>query len=139
MSTGISGSFSGGKSDPIIGGYQLSLIPFPNRPKWAVYIRALSEDEVVCLFLNNVISTGRYELNFKTETQPSTLLPLNYGSYESSKDGEYVTTPEYTGFVTITRADTINYIVSGTFEFIAVNRKNPSKTTKITAGRFDVK
>ncbi len=113
------------------------MIPFPNRPKWRVYIQAISQEEVVYLFLNNVISTGRYELNFKTETQPGNLRPLNYGSYESSKNGEYVTTPEYTGFVNITRADTVNAIVSGTFEFTAVNRRDPSKTVRITKGRFD--
>ncbi len=50
----------------------------------------------------------------------------------------YVTTNVYTGRVNVTKADTLTGLVAGTFEFTAVNRRDPSKTLRVTEGRFDV-
>ncbi len=44
----------------------------------------------------------------------------------------------YTQF-NITKLDTINRIISGTFEFDAVNEKDDTDTVKIRQGRFDCK
>jgi len=44
-----------------------------------------------------------------------------------------------TGTITITKLDTVNKIISGTFEFTAENEKDPSNIMKITEGRLDVK
>jgi hypothetical protein len=52
--------------------------------------------------------------------------------------GCYMTSSMHTGKVQFTRIDTINRIVSGTFEFSAID-KNTGKTIKVTDGRFDIK
>jgi len=76
-------------------------------------------------------------LKYLTETKPNALFPLNYASVHFGD--EYVTTNVYTGWVNVTKADTAAGIVAGTFELTAVNRRDPSKTLRVTDGRFDVK
>ena len=49
----------------------------------------------------------------------------------------YGTTSVYTGQVQITRADVAQRIASGTFEFTAVSNLDPTKTVRVTSGRFD--
>jgi hypothetical protein len=51
--------------------------------------------------------------------------------------GCYMTSSLYTGKVRFTRIDTVNRIVSGTFEFSAIDN-NTGKTINVTDGRFDV-
>ena len=51
--------------------------------------------------------------------------------------GCYMTSSLYTGKVRFTRIDSVNRIVSGTFQFSAID-KNSGKTINITDGRFDV-
>jgi Family of unknown function (DUF6252) len=51
--------------------------------------------------------------------------------------GDYFTTTEYNGTVTITHIDKTNFIVSGLFEFEAYST-DCSKVIKITEGRFDI-
>ncbi|MBC8151666.1 MAG: hypothetical protein H7Z72_02015 [Bacteroidetes bacterium] len=48
----------------------------------------------------------------------------------------YVTSSKYTGWVSITKADTATGIVSGTFEFKAATPSG--KTVTVSNGRFDV-
>ncbi|MDJ1497667.1 DUF6252 family protein, partial [Cytophagaceae bacterium DM2B3-1] len=66
-----------------------------------------------------------------------TLNPLNYAAYFPGNGKAYVTTPEYQGTVTITRADTVNYIISGRFEFTVYDPES-KHTIHITDGRFDI-
>ena len=47
-----------------------------------------------------------------------------------------MTNDQFTGSVTITRADSVAQVVSGTFEFTAVNAQT-GETRKVTKGRFD--
>ncbi len=96
------------------------------------------DDESVFIYLRKATQTGIYPLNFLTETKPNALFPLNYGSVRLGSN-EYVTTNVYTGWVNVTKADTLTGIVAGTFEFTAVNRRDPSKALRVTDGRFDVK
>lgn len=49
----------------------------------------------------------------------------------------YITTTNQIGQLTITKLDTINHIISGTFYFDAVKLDN-GEIVKITEGRFDV-
>jgi len=51
--------------------------------------------------------------------------------------GCYMTSSIHTGKVRFTRIDTTNKIVSGTFEFSAID-KSSGKTITVTDGRFDV-
>jgi hypothetical protein len=51
-------------------------------------------------------------------------------------DNKYVTTATVSGQFVITKLDTLKQIVSGTFNFNAVNNSND--TVKVTNGRFDM-
>jgi hypothetical protein len=84
--------------------------------------------------LNNVKTPGVYSLNEHTG---------NYVYYVERKiipTGEWKTNSQYTGSVNVTKTDTVNKIVSGTFEFQAAtdNAYNNAPIT-VTEGRFDVK
>ena len=58
----------------------------------------------------------------------------------SNSNGEtYVTDAQHTGQIELTRADTVNFIASGLFEFTAVSTLDPTKMVTITNGRFDRK
>src|SRR5687768_16795308 len=105
-----------------------------------IYIDALDNEEEIEIYLRDVFNTGEYALNFTTVPRPDNLYPKNYGLYTVSKNNatiSYITTAAHTGKVNILNRDTINKIVSGTFEFTAVN--NNGGTVKITEGRFDIK
>jgi hypothetical protein len=62
---------------------------------------------------------------------------LTEGSYSSDMDF-YYTDAIYTGKITLTRFDTINYIISGTFSFDA-KHFSTGEIIHITGGRFDSK
>ncbi len=120
------GGFSG--IDPVNGGFFRDIN--------TIYIRAYDKEESVQLYLLNVFSAGEYPLNFNTLPKPDNLDPESYGLYENATS-RYITTSEHTGKVTISNRDTVNKIISGTFEFTAVNSNG--KTVKVTKGRFDVR
>ncbi|HEX2630900.1 MAG TPA: DUF6252 family protein [Chitinophagaceae bacterium] len=91
------------------------------------------------LRIKNVIATGVYPLN--TTTTPGTSA-ASYGYYVKrnvTPENEWITSATYTGSVTITHLDTVNRIVSGTFEFNALNLYNAPEPLSVTEGRFDVK
>ncbi len=88
------------------------------------------------LFVRQVDRIGIYPLNLSTGTAPGALVPYNYGLYFNSSS-QFMTNPGHTGSVTITRADTVNKIVSGTFEFSGYDPQT-KQTISITEGRFDV-
>lgn len=104
--------------------------------KNTIYIRAYNDNESIQFYLKDVFNAGVYLFNTTTLPMPDNLYPESYGLY-SNANGTYVTTYAYTGKVTISNRDTINSIVSGRFEFTAVN--SSGKTVKITDGRFDIK
>ena len=54
-------------------------------------------------------------------------------------ENEWVTNDQYTGTVNITKIDTVNKFVSGTFQFTAINLYNAPQPLSVTEGRFDVK
>jgi len=88
-------------------------------------------------FLNitilNVTGTGEFRLGSDSGQ--------GAGTYGTSANEQWTTTETETGTVKITKFDTQNKIVSGTFSFKCKN-PNPSATPQIrdiTDGRFDVK
>lgn len=90
------------------------------------------------IFIKAVRDTGVYYLNTTVSypTQAS-----NYAYYVKRKVtplNEWITSSQYTGSVTITRCDTINHIVSGMFQFNAINMYNDPASLTVTEGRFDV-
>jgi Family of unknown function (DUF6252) len=119
---------------PVDGGYQAN-------PKYAVYIRAYKKrggaNEAIRIYLNNVTKPGTYSLNYDTGYDPQEVRPENHATYSTYyPDTFYGTTAQVGGTVTITRADTVAGIVSGTFSFTAVDKDG--NQVKITSGRFDV-
>jgi hypothetical protein len=90
------------------------------------------------LFIKNITGPGNYPLNTTTGYPGAN---VSYGYYVHRKftpDNEWITSAEYTGTITITRADIANHIVSGTFSFQAINLYNTPQPINITEGRFDV-
>lgn len=92
------------------------------------------------IYIKNMSTTGTYQLNANTNIYPN-----QSGSYayylkrEINPLNEWITSSKYTGTVTITKRDTINHIVSGTFEFTAGSIDSSASPITVTDGRFDVK
>lgn len=95
-----------------------------NRSINRIYIKAQIEN----LELNKI-----YELNQNPD------LNFNYASYTNNEGISYSTQPtsNYIGKLKIIRIDLQNQIVSGTFEFKAID--NNGNVVNITDGRFDKK
>jgi hypothetical protein len=63
---------------------------------------------------------------------------LNDAAAYQGPGGTFFTGPPHTGRLVLTRADTTAGILSGTFEFRAVDRKT-GEVVEVTDGRFDVR
>jgi hypothetical protein len=87
-----------------------------------------NDDQSLTLFLPNAIIGD----NFFSQTLPGL---INYAEFYNG-NRRYQTSSVNTGKVTITRADTVSKILSGTFEFVG-GRGNEKVT--VTEGRFDIK
>lgn len=117
---------------PVNGGF----LVIYNAAGLGIYVSTYAKNKQrIELYLND-FRTGRYELNGNTQPIPVSVSPKDYGLYESSEGDDYVTSSKYTGSITITKADTLTHIVSGTFEFEAVSPTG--KTVTVSNGRFDV-
>lgn len=90
--------------------------------------------------VGDVRTTGRIDLNQVAQpTYPSLTPPFASFKYSKPFPGrEFLTGPDATGHLTITRLDTVARIVAGTFEFQA-RETNGTGTVTVTDGRFDVK
>lgn len=90
------------------------------------------------IFIKHMSITGTYSLNTVTSNYPTQ--NANYAYYVKRKItplNEWITNDQYTGTVTITKND--NHIVSGTFQFQAINKYNNPQPLTVTDGRFDVR
>lgn len=91
------------------------------------------------IFLKDIMGPGTFLLN---NTVPYPTSSASYGYYVKRKLSplnEWITSSTHTGSVTITRLDPVNKIVSGVFEFNAVNLYNNPEPIAVTSGRFDIK
>ena len=116
---------------PIEGGFYLQ--PGLN-DKRVIEIAARSTDKTQVVLFVEEAKIGVYDLNMDTPTRGA-LTPRSYGLYRSPAGVDFVTSSTHTGKVTITRADTVADIISGTFFFEASDARG--NVVKITAGRFD--
>ena len=92
------------------------------------------------LYVKNIVGIGTYLLNQTTDIYPNA--SASYGYYVKRKINplnEWITSPQYSGKVVITKWDLNNDIVSGTFEFSAASTDNSADPITVTEGRFDVK
>lgn len=90
------------------------------------------------IYIKQMITTGTYSLNTVTANYPSQ--GASYGYYVKRKVtplNEWITNDQYTGTVTITKNS--DHIVSGTFQFQAINLYNNPQPLTVTEGRFDVR
>lgn len=93
----------------------------------------------ISLYVPDIRSTGTFELNQPARPALANSNPA-YASFSYSKpapDEVYLTGPQATGRLIITRFDTVTHVVAGTFEFTA-ERMN-SSPVRVTEGRFDLK
>ncbi|MGZ5285858.1 MAG: hypothetical protein ACXWB9_01680 [Flavisolibacter sp.] len=92
------------------------------------------------IHLKNITGTGVFQLNQQTNKYPQE--SASYGYFIKRKFmplNEWITGPQHTGTVNVTRFDTQNHIISGTFSFTAGSMDNTASPISVTEGRFDVK
>ncbi len=93
----------------------------------------------ITLFIKNATEPGVYHFNQSSDGPPSTAVSYAYYVKRNiTPENEWITSNLYTGSVTITKIDTINRFVSGTFQFNALNMYNDPIPLSVTDGRFDV-
>jgi hypothetical protein len=89
--------------------------------------------------LVSVTDIGVYTLN-SNATHPSLVSSYCYYVKRNlTPQNEWITSTANTGSVTITKLDLTNKIVSGTFQFNALNIYNAPEPLAVTEGRFDIK
>jgi len=91
------------------------------------------------IYLGHVTETGMYNLNVNTVEGS---FSGNYGYFVKrnlTPYNEWITSSLFTGSVTLTRYDTTARIISGNFQFNALNLYNAPDTLRVTNGRFDLK
>ncbi|HEX4877223.1 MAG TPA: hypothetical protein VFV31_11175 [Chitinophagaceae bacterium] len=89
-------------------------------------------------FLMDVTGPGVYRLN-STSSYPTQA--VSYGYYVKrnlTPTNEFMTSATHTGTVTITKLDTVNFIVSGTFQFTASDIFGADPPITVSEGRFDI-
>jgi len=92
------------------------------------------------IYLQNATKPGTYLLNQITSHFPNH--SASYAYYVERRftpTNEWITNNQYSGKVEVTRLDTVNNIISGTFEFNAINLYNAPQPITVSDGRFDVK
>lgn len=92
------------------------------------------------LFLYNVTAPGTYALNTSTSSGVNAI--ASYGLYierKVSPIGNWITDPQHTGSITVTRLDPVAKIISGTFYFTGKDIMGTAGPVTVTEGRFDVK
>lgn len=86
----------------------------------------------VTLIIQSLKKVGTYPLK-----KDSNVAEVNDFNFKDSK--KFITSSNNAGEIKISKVDLANKIISGTFNFIAEDAKNPSNTITVTDGRFDVK
>jgi uncharacterized protein DUF6252 len=126
---------------PFPGAAKLEASYFPSGVRISARNLASSPTETEFeFFINNVDAPGTYPLNTTTQVYPNQT--ASYGYYvlrTFTPKNEWVTSSTIGGAVNITKNDTVNHIISGTFQFDAVNMYGNPDTLHATEGRFDIK
>ncbi|RUA35318.1 MAG: hypothetical protein DSY77_02810 [Bacteroidetes bacterium] len=98
--------------------------------------------DYVFLYIPNLKTAGEYELGNSTGSTMYENYSPNHAIVflgDDKNDGEKYLSFENGGEINITRYDSINSIVSGTFEFDVIKESDPfSDTLSVTEGRFDI-
>lgn len=92
------------------------------------------------LYIQNITGPGTFLLNQNTGKFPAH--SGSYGYYVERRftpTNEWITSAHHTGKIEVTKFDLANKIISGTFEFSALNLYGTSVPLTVSGGRFDVK
>jgi hypothetical protein len=92
------------------------------------------------IYIKDLNGPGVYPLN--QNTLPYPYHTASYGYYVSRRFNpinEWITSSQFTGVVNITLDDSVNHIISGTFQFDALNMYSSPDTLRVRDGRFDIK
>lgn len=92
------------------------------------------------IYIKNLNGPGVYPLNQSTAEFPNQSASYGYYVYRRINPiNQWITGPQFSGVVNIMLDDRVNHIVSGTFQFDALNLYGTPDTLHVTDGRFDVK
>jgi len=92
------------------------------------------------IYLQNVFAPGTFQLNQNTLKYPDQ--SGNYAYYIERRfmpRNDWITTSQHTGIVNISKFDSVNKIISGTFQFSATSTDNTTSPLTVSDGRFDVR
>lgn len=89
--------------------------------------------------VDNVTGPGTYPLNMDVSHPSFTGSYAYYVKRQISPQNEWITSSANGGTVTITKLDLPNKIISGSFQFTAMNLYNTPELLTVTEGRFDLK
>lgn len=141
--TGWSGPFlsTWGSTGPLEGGYAYSIPGFPVKPEYELRINSEQAQQyvTVTLFLRNP-AVGEFTLNRTVNFPPTAADSVVFDhatlSFRSGTGEVYKTNDVHTGRITMSRVSRPT-LAAGTFEFTAVSNLDPTKSVRVTAGRFD--
>ncbi len=91
------------------------------------------------LFIKGLTTPGTYLLNTDVSHPSTSASYAYYVKRNLTPQNEWVTSALYSGAVAVTKVDMANRIVSGTFQFEAINLYNAPQPITVSEGRFDVK
>ena len=104
-------------------------------------VKSNIEQHLNLFLIKNIIDTGMYSLTQEINSFSGKKTDKAYYSkfINRSKSQSYICPKNAYGWMHISKFDTISRIVSGTFEFDAVNKENADDKIEIRTGRFDIK
>jgi len=91
----------------------------------------------VAIQIGDFNGTGSYSLYNNSPISGSNINNIGAVSTGSDTRTYYLTDSLHQGNITVTYYDTVKKIISGTFQFDAVNRNNSLDVVHVTSGRFD--
>ncbi len=91
------------------------------------------------IYIANITGPGTFTFNTDVVRASATTNYAYYVKRELTPQNEWITTSTHTGTITITKLDPVNNIISGTFQFNALNMYNAPQPISVTEGRFDIK
>ncbi|MFD1873583.1 DUF6252 family protein [Hymenobacter bucti] len=141
--TGWSGPFlsTWGSTSALGGGYAFSIPGYPIKPEYELRINSeqAKRHVTVTLFLRNP-AVGEFVLNRAVNFPPTAADSVVFDhatlSFQTSNGELYSTDAKHTGRITMSRVSRPT-VAAGTFEFTAVSNLDPTKTVRVTDGRFD--
>lgn len=140
--TGWSGPFlsMAGSIQALEGGYAFNIPGFPALSDYELHINSKQAKKyvTVTLFLRNP-GVGEFKLNRDSKVLPAAdSVVFDHATVNfQTGDGEiYTTSAIHTGRIVLSKASRPS-LSAGTFEFTAVSNLDPSKTVRVTDGRFD--